>query len=92
MRKEDGSGYYSVCAKHGAKGARHGKDNRKKPGTVAERHRVREEQKRLERKARDQANRAKRWGAMDADPLSQPQSPLEERFAAGPKKPLKPLY
>jgi hypothetical protein len=88
MRKEDGSGYYPTCHMHGAKGGKYG---RRKPGDAKQRLWMYRQQSTLRRKQREQELRAKTCDRMNVDPV-QPQSPLEERFASGPRKPLRPLY
>jgi hypothetical protein len=89
MRNPEG-GHFPVCSLHGAKGALLGRNNRKKPGDPMERKRAKDAQKRIWRRERWKANRAKEWEAMAIDPVSC-QSPLEEREAQR-RKPLRPLY
>jgi hypothetical protein len=90
VRKREG-GYYPVCRLHGAKGAGSwNARNQRKPSNPLDRKRARDEQKRLDRKARWMASRAKQWDALSVEP-AEPMSPMEER-AAQVRKPLKPLY
>jgi hypothetical protein len=50
-----------------------------------------ERHRRNQKKVRQARVLQRKWGLLSREPASKPMSPLEERFAAGPK-PLKPLY